>query len=47
LLLAIRGYEFEFAESLTPGGEKNLRAALAMLTASIARSHDRPAVRVH
>ena len=47
LLLAIRGYEFEFVEALTPGGEINLRAALAMLTASIARAHDRPALRVH
>jgi hydrogenase maturation protease len=47
LLLAIRGYEFEFVEALTPGGEKNLRAALAMLTASITRSHDRQAASVH
>jgi len=47
LLLAIRGYEFEFVEALTAGGEKNLRAAVAMLTASIARSHDRPALQVH
>lgn len=39
--LAIRGYEFEFVETLTQGGQENLRAALAMLTASIARSHDR------
>jgi hydrogenase maturation protease len=47
LLLAIRGYEFEFIEALTPGGQANLRAALAMLTASIARSHDRQAAWVH
>jgi len=39
-LLAIRGYEFEFTEALTQGGQENLRAALSMLTASIARSHD-------
>jgi hydrogenase maturation protease len=31
-LLAIRGYEFEFIEALTPGATNNLRAALAMLT---------------
>jgi hydrogenase maturation protease len=31
-LLAIRGYEFEFCESLTPGATDNLHAALAMLT---------------
>jgi hydrogenase maturation protease len=31
-LLAIRGYEFEFIEALTPGAVHNLRAALAMLT---------------
>jgi hydrogenase maturation protease len=31
-VLAIRGYEFEFIEALTPGAEENLRAALAMLT---------------
>ncbi len=31
-LLAIRGYEFEFVEALTPGASDNLRAALAMLT---------------
>jgi hydrogenase maturation protease len=41
-LLAIRGYEFEFVESLTQGGEENLRAALAMLTSTIARSHECP-----
>ncbi len=34
-LLAIRGYEFEFVEELTPGAEENLRAALAMLTGRI------------
>jgi hydrogenase maturation protease len=38
-LLGIRGYEFAFAETLTPGGRANLRAALAMLIARIARSH--------
>jgi hydrogenase maturation protease len=31
-LLAIRGYEFEFIEALTPGAKDNLDAALAMLT---------------
>lgn len=31
-LLAIRGYEFEFVEALTPGAAANLDAALAMLT---------------
>jgi hydrogenase maturation protease len=31
-LLAVRGYEFEFIEALTPGATENLRAALAMLT---------------
>jgi hydrogenase maturation protease len=30
-LLAVRGYEFEFVEELTPGAADNLRAALAML----------------
>jgi hydrogenase maturation protease len=30
-LLAIRGYEFEFIEALTPGATDNLHAALAML----------------
>jgi len=40
-LLAIRGYEFEFVETLTQAAQENLRAALSMLTASIARSHDR------
>ena len=34
-LLAIRGYEFEFIEALTPGATDNLRAALAMLTERI------------
>jgi hydrogenase maturation protease len=41
-LLAVRGYEFEFVEALTPGGQRNLRAALSMLTGSIARSLERP-----
>ena len=31
-LLAIRGYEFEFVEALTPGAKDNLHAAVAMLT---------------
>jgi hydrogenase maturation protease len=34
-LLAIRGYDFEFTEALTPDATDNLRAALAMLTDSI------------
>lgn len=34
-MLAIRGYEFEFIEALTPGAEDNLRDALAMLTERI------------
>jgi hydrogenase maturation protease len=34
-LLAIRGYEFEFVEALTPGAADNLRAALAMLAERI------------
>jgi hydrogenase maturation protease len=34
-LLAIRGYEFEFIEALTPGAADNLRSALAMLTERI------------
>jgi hydrogenase maturation protease len=34
-LLAIRGYDFEFIEALTPGAVDNLHAALAMLTDSI------------
>jgi len=34
-LLAIRGYEFEFIESLTPAASDNLDTALAMLTARI------------
>jgi hydrogenase maturation protease len=34
-LLAIRGFEFEFIEALTPGATDNLRAALAMLTDKI------------
>lgn len=40
-LLAIRGYEFEFVETLTPGGRGNLRAALSMLTSSIGRVQER------
>jgi hydrogenase maturation protease len=31
-VLAIRGYEFEFIETLTPGGADNLRAAVGFLT---------------
>jgi hydrogenase maturation protease len=31
-MLAIRGFEFEFIEALTPGAMDNLRDALAMLT---------------
>jgi hydrogenase maturation protease len=34
-LLAIRGYEFEFIEALTPGAKDNLQAALGMLTERI------------
>jgi len=36
-MLAIRGYEFEFIEALTPGATDNLRHALAMLTDRIRR----------
>jgi hydrogenase maturation protease len=38
-LLAIRGYEFEFIEALTPGATDNLRAALSMLTDRIRAVH--------
>ena len=31
-MLAVRGYEFEFIEALTPAASDNLRHALAMLT---------------
>ncbi len=31
-LLAVRGYDFEFVEELTPAAADNLRSALAMLT---------------
>jgi hydrogenase maturation protease len=34
-LLAIRGYDFEFLEALTPGARGNLRLAMAMLTARL------------
>jgi hydrogenase maturation protease len=34
-LLAVRGYEFEFVEELTPAAAENLQAALAMLTGRI------------
>jgi hydrogenase maturation protease len=39
-VLAIRGYEFEFIEALTPGAADNLRAALAMLTERLRAAHD-------
>jgi hydrogenase maturation protease len=38
-LLAIRGYEFEFVEALTPRATDNLRAALDMLTDRIRAVH--------
>jgi hydrogenase maturation protease len=41
-LLAVRGYEFEFIEALTPAATDNLSAALAMLTDRI-RALQRPA----
>jgi hydrogenase maturation protease len=41
-MLAIRGYEFAFTETLTPGATDNLREALAMLTERI-RSLQTPA----
>jgi hydrogenase maturation protease len=37
-LLAIRGYEFAFVESLTPQASENLRAALEMLTGRLRAS---------
>jgi hydrogenase maturation protease len=46
-LLAIRGYEFECVETLTQGGRENLRAALAMLTTTIAKSHERATWAAH
>jgi hydrogenase maturation protease len=39
-LLAIRGYEFEFVEELTPKATENLQAALAMLSGWIKSVHD-------
>jgi hydrogenase maturation protease len=39
-VLAIRGYEFEFIEALTPGATENLHAALAMLTERIRAAHN-------
>jgi len=39
-VLAIRGYEFEFIEALTPGATDNLHAALAMLTERLRAAHD-------
>jgi hydrogenase maturation protease len=44
-LLGIRGYKFEFVETLTPGGQTNLRAALSMLTARLAVSLERSVMR--
>jgi hydrogenase maturation protease len=38
-LLAIRGYEFEFVEALTPGASDNLRQAAAMLADRIRAVH--------
>jgi hydrogenase maturation protease len=35
-LLAIRGYDFEFLEALTPGAEDNLRLAMTALTQRLA-----------
>jgi hydrogenase maturation protease len=35
-LLAIRGYEFEFVEALTPEADDNLRSAATMLASRIA-----------
>lgn len=43
-LLAIRGYEFEFIEALTPGAVDNLRAALVMLTDRIGAVQTQPAL---
>ncbi len=39
-LLAVRGYEFEFIEELTPKAAENLRAALAMLSGWLKSVHD-------
>jgi len=39
-LLAIRGYEFEFVEELTPKAADNLKAALAMLTGWMQTTHE-------
>ncbi len=39
-LLAIRGYEFEFVEALTPKAADNLQAALAMLSGRIKALHE-------
>jgi len=44
-LLAIRGYEFEFVEALTPRARDNLQAALAMLTGRIRALHAPAALR--
>jgi hypothetical protein len=42
-LLAIRGYDFEFLEALTPGAEDNLRLAMAALIERLAPSATPPA----
>jgi hydrogenase maturation protease len=42
-LLAIRGYDFEFVEALTPKAADNLRAALTMLTDRICGAQKRVA----
>jgi hydrogenase maturation protease len=44
-LLAIRGYEFEFIEALTPGAKDNLHAALGMLADRIRTLQARPLLR--
>jgi hydrogenase maturation protease len=44
-LLAIRGYEFEFIEALTPGAKDNLHAALGMLTDRIRTLQAQPLLR--
>ena len=44
-MLAIRGYEFEFIEALTPGAKDNLRAALGMLADRIRALQAKPLLR--
>jgi hydrogenase maturation protease len=44
-LLAIRGYEFEFVEALTPGAKDNLHAALGMLADRIRSLQAQPLLR--